>query len=431
MNSRDPYQDRLRTATEANTCPGRKTDFRFFKQETRCTIRDGDSRGHRRPNRHFGISMKKILDGHMRIQSKYAVIGMSCALIFLWSPTDGHAASFDCSKASSPTEKMICSDGTLSQLDGVLGDAYRKAKDRAASKAELKQKQNRWLPTRNACHDRKCIQRAYELRIKELNEFALSQNRDASHGKNVIQEVPMTGTKPSKTQTKKTTSQPDAPSVCVTMLNPNVIRWIGAGEVGDRFTVDFPDDTKPVSWKFIHNSGGAVTIYEAIMAFTGKGKKETIFRIEVYTSHTQSTSYLLASEDKVDYFRNKLSSVQGAQWDTQLPTVLETLGRSKLYDSSSTKVYQWYTSSELFTFQGRTYMVALSVNNLKGPTAAIFQPKADGNLQLVCRYDVKPSKRTWTKTFQSSTKSCPTDESHYPKIPNAIELTWEPLSETI
>jgi hypothetical protein len=76
-------------------------------------------------------------------------------------------------------------------------------------------------------------------------------------------------------------------------------------------------------------------------------------------------------------------------------------------------------------------MVALSINNLTGPTAAIFRPKAGGELELICRYDAKKSKRTWTKTFQSPMRACPTDGSIYPKIKNEIALPWETISNTI
>lgn len=37
------------------------------------------------------------------------------------------AASFDCAKAGTPVEKMICADERISKLDSDLSDAYKGA----------------------------------------------------------------------------------------------------------------------------------------------------------------------------------------------------------------------------------------------------------------------------------------------------------------
>ena len=47
-------------------------------------------------------------------------------LLFLHA--HGNAASFDCAKASSPTEKMICQNPNISKLDDRLSAAYKEAK---------------------------------------------------------------------------------------------------------------------------------------------------------------------------------------------------------------------------------------------------------------------------------------------------------------
>lgn len=80
----------------------------------------------------------------------------------------GQAASFDCAKAATKVEQMICGDAELSRLDEELAQAYKAAlKDQ--SKAEsIKQAQKQWMKERNACADVACMKRVYETRLASL-----------------------------------------------------------------------------------------------------------------------------------------------------------------------------------------------------------------------------------------------------------------------
>lgn len=80
-----------------------------------------------------------------------------------------HAASFDCAKASTMMEKMICADAELSKLDEDLGEAYRKALQQNDVKQGAIESQRNWLKLeRNVCADVPCLKQAYQKRIKEL-----------------------------------------------------------------------------------------------------------------------------------------------------------------------------------------------------------------------------------------------------------------------
>ncbi|MFZ6681838.1 lysozyme inhibitor LprI family protein [Undibacterium sp. Tian12W] len=106
------------------------------------------------------------------------------ALITLFSTlaSTTQAASFDCSKAAKPVERMICDTGNLSTLDEQLAGAY-KAMMKAASPATgtdtselLKSSQQRWLRTsRDACKTVQCLENAYVGRIA----FLVQWNEDA------------------------------------------------------------------------------------------------------------------------------------------------------------------------------------------------------------------------------------------------------------
>ncbi|QNQ11771.1 lysozyme inhibitor LprI family protein [Sphingomonas alpina] len=54
-------------------------------------------------------------------------VAMFLGLVLLAGTTSAGAASFDCAKASTRVEKLICSDPQLSHLDDSLAAAYREA----------------------------------------------------------------------------------------------------------------------------------------------------------------------------------------------------------------------------------------------------------------------------------------------------------------
>jgi uncharacterized protein YecT (DUF1311 family) len=79
-------------------------------------------------------------------------------------------ASFDCSRASSAIEHMICSTPEAADSDRRLSDAYSGAVSRASDKAALKQDQRTWIKQeRNACTDAACLVHVTEARIRALS----------------------------------------------------------------------------------------------------------------------------------------------------------------------------------------------------------------------------------------------------------------------
>lgn len=85
------------------------------------------------------------------------------------------AASFDCSKASTSIEKMICMNAELSQADERLMQSYQSALNRSADKKKLVQQQRNWLKyKRNVCADVSCLLDSYKTRISELDITGIS-----------------------------------------------------------------------------------------------------------------------------------------------------------------------------------------------------------------------------------------------------------------
>jgi uncharacterized protein len=94
------------------------------------------------------------------------VIILSCLFLL----TTAQAASFDCRKARTKIEKLICSNDELSKLDESLSEMYLRALNRADIKEQTIESQRQWLKyERNICQDAECVKHAYETRIKELS----------------------------------------------------------------------------------------------------------------------------------------------------------------------------------------------------------------------------------------------------------------------
>lgn len=80
------------------------------------------------------------------------------------------AASFDCAKASTPIEKLICSNDYVSQLDEDLGQAYKEALVKYADKKDMIIRQQRnWIKwIRSQCGDPSCLDTLYRARLGEI-----------------------------------------------------------------------------------------------------------------------------------------------------------------------------------------------------------------------------------------------------------------------
>jgi uncharacterized protein YecT (DUF1311 family) len=79
-----------------------------------------------------------------------------------------HSASFDCAKAATKVEKLICADAGLSKLDEDLNAAYKTALQDKKQSDSIKQAQKQWVKERDGCVDVDCVKRAYDIRLSAL-----------------------------------------------------------------------------------------------------------------------------------------------------------------------------------------------------------------------------------------------------------------------
>lgn len=107
-------------------------------------------------------------------------------LTWFFISCSAYAASFDCTKARTGVEELICADAELSRLDEDLAEAYGTAIRADSSPAAVRQEQKQWLKTRNGCTDVACLRNEYTTRLSSLafeayrNDFNReNQKRDA------------------------------------------------------------------------------------------------------------------------------------------------------------------------------------------------------------------------------------------------------------
>lgn len=84
------------------------------------------------------------------------------------------AASFDCAKAQSKVEHLICDNPKFSELDSKLGQVYQDVLGKAneEQKQRVIAEQKHWLKfTRNVCTKEPCFKHAYWSRLAELETF--------------------------------------------------------------------------------------------------------------------------------------------------------------------------------------------------------------------------------------------------------------------
>lgn len=93
---------------------------------------------------------------------------ISCLLSWMAWCAPATAASFDCTKANTTVEKLICVDSESSGLDDEMAALYKGAMRDKVLAAGVRSTQKEWLKVRNGCADVACVRNAYLKRIQHL-----------------------------------------------------------------------------------------------------------------------------------------------------------------------------------------------------------------------------------------------------------------------
>jgi uncharacterized protein len=96
---------------------------------------------------------------------------LALAALALLPCAHAHATSFNCAKAHSPAETVICHDANLSKADDELGKLFRLAQRQAPDRrAYRKESDAKWAWREANCTDVACLTDWYATRIDEIRE---------------------------------------------------------------------------------------------------------------------------------------------------------------------------------------------------------------------------------------------------------------------
>lgn len=91
-----------------------------------------------------------------------------CMMFALLGTQSIEAASFDCAKAVTKVEHLICDNPEISKFDDELSVAYKAVLKNRTQADTIRQKQKQWMKERNGCVDAACVKGAYEARLALL-----------------------------------------------------------------------------------------------------------------------------------------------------------------------------------------------------------------------------------------------------------------------
>lgn len=110
------------------------------------------------------------------MKTKFSVL-LLLAAVMPFTHVEAQAASFDCAKAATNVEKLVCKTPGLSKADEELSAVYKQAVAVALIADFVKKEQRGWIARRNKCPSAQCLAEEYETRRLVL---AASLTQDAT-----------------------------------------------------------------------------------------------------------------------------------------------------------------------------------------------------------------------------------------------------------
>jgi uncharacterized protein YecT (DUF1311 family) len=130
-----------------------------------------------------------------------------------WSPV----VAWDCGKARTPVEHLICANPDVRAQDGRMGALYADLQARGRLPERL---QKAWLlGQRNACDDADCLRAVYAERIRYLESLAMSAAVAAETVGDTAADAPVVGSPDAARETARRPSAPTA-AEAATMQSP-------------------------------------------------------------------------------------------------------------------------------------------------------------------------------------------------------------------
>ena len=111
------------------------------------------------------------------VSFRRACVGLALASaggLGVWASDAAHAAGFDCSKASTLVESLICADPSLSALDDEMSAAWGEARRASPNPNQLLEAQRAFIRQRGQCQNPRCIADIARQRTAELKTISAS-----------------------------------------------------------------------------------------------------------------------------------------------------------------------------------------------------------------------------------------------------------------
>jgi uncharacterized protein YecT (DUF1311 family) len=309
------------------------------------------------------------------------------------------AASFNCQSASSPLEQAICANPKLGDADEKMALAYKEALSAARGlwKADITKQQRKWLSYIADNYKKQISSKtaAGSESADELVEQFLNRATQL-HKYSEREKIILIG------------KTPEAEGVCNKILDKRNMTWDGRSDYGhDSYTLKLPAGFTNPNWTALPSSGANHAKFD----FLNRGEASDVFEIEVQTSHFEYHWYIVAAKDEAKTIRQRVDTFRDGEnsfandLQVEFPEGVDDGSpnaankkhanpklASRLFDTSATKLYRgWYTRSQATRYNHKTYILAESVNNLGGPTFAVFRPTSPGSLAPLCYFRANPS----------------------------------------
>lgn len=156
---------------------------------------------------------------------------------------NAHAASFDCAKAQSGVEQLVCGNPKLSQLDDALSESYKIALQDKATAGQVRKEQRRWLKDLGTCPNAECVEWSYTGRTIELQNLNARTALTRLQSQNKAEQDRKAGYKG-----EYILSQSDDLMCLPFTQNLNEFRTLDFDECHPRLSEKFPEFSRP-EWK--------------------------------------------------------------------------------------------------------------------------------------------------------------------------------------
>jgi len=179
----------------------------------------------------------------------------------------GEVFAFDCSKATTKVEKLICSDKKLFELDKEMNAYYKEAVKREPQ--EIRDEQRKWLKIRNACIEVGCISAAYEEKIDELKSFIRAWDKDMAYLKRAEEEAK---NKPSASENKQQRSSSAEPKPADVDMFCSGLLFRASGLINDRLSIFGGDALKQMIQLSTHLENSANRLMQRAIVLKGSAE---------------------------------------------------------------------------------------------------------------------------------------------------------------